>query len=370
MPPAVTAAARRAKRVIESETPESSEPEPEEEEGDDDGDEEEDDGDGDEEDAEDADADADDGEDEVEMEIDDEVEDEEGAEDDEVESEDAVGEDDEEEAEDEDDDDASAAPSPSGLKIKLRVAGAEEGGRGKRAAAQKAAKKTKRTAREAELGSDQDEIYEEDDLDSRAPSPSKMTARQRAKQNKDLQDTLISLPDGQPKVKPVLTEAERLQKREEMARRRKRQNEQRLQDEQDQTINRLLRAQTGRSRSKLDGPSPMPDAEDSAAASGRASGVSSPTKRVAPPPEGVRYVSRLQGEDVVLSVAVRAGRESWLDIGGGGGGGGAAVPAKRDASGTCAAKGCALPRKYRAVARFETGGCSLAHLKEVEAGLK
>lgn len=59
-----------------------------------------------------------------------------------------------------------------------------------------------------------------------------MTARQRAKQNKDLQDTLISLPDGQPKIKPVLTEAERLQKREEMARRRKRQNEQRLQDEQ------------------------------------------------------------------------------------------------------------------------------------------
>lgn len=106
----------------------------------------------------------------------------------------------------------------------------------------------------------------------------------------------------------------------------------------------------------------MPDAEDSAAASGRASGVSSPTKRIPPPPEGVRYVSRLKGEDVVLSVAVRAGRESWLDVGG--------PVVKRDASGTCAAKGCSLPRKYRAVARFETGGCSLAHLKEVEAGLK
>lgn len=38
--------------------------------------------------------------------------------------------------------------------------------------------------------------------------------------------------DGLPKIKPILTEAERLQKREEMARRRKRQNEQRLQDEQ------------------------------------------------------------------------------------------------------------------------------------------
>lgn len=40
-------------------------------------------------------------------------------------------------------------------------------------------------------------------------------------------------PDGiNSKAKPELTEAERLQKREEMARRRKRQNEQRLQDEQ------------------------------------------------------------------------------------------------------------------------------------------
>ena len=66
-----------------------------------------------------------------------------------------------------------------------------------------------------------------------------MTARQRAKREKELgedegliDDGLLSLPDGLAKVKPILTEAERLQKREEMARRRKRQNEQRLQDEQ------------------------------------------------------------------------------------------------------------------------------------------
>lgn len=75
--------------------------------------------------------------------------------------------------------------------------------------------------------------------ESRATSPSKMTARQRAKREKELgedegaiDEGLMSLPDGQVKVKPILTEAERLQKREEMARRRKRQNEQRLQDEQ------------------------------------------------------------------------------------------------------------------------------------------
>lgn len=42
--------------------------------------------------------------------------------------------------------------------------------------------------------SDEDD---EDDFDtSRAVSPSKQTARQRAKGNKDLQETLLTLPDG------------------------------------------------------------------------------------------------------------------------------------------------------------------------------
>jgi Ino eighty subunit 2 len=85
------------------------------------------------------------------------------------------------------------------------------------------------------------------DVDGDA-SPSKMTARQRSRLGQT--GELLALPgkfsssrlmfhieltfsDGvQSKAKPILTEAERLQKREEMARRRKRQNEQRLQDEQ------------------------------------------------------------------------------------------------------------------------------------------
>lgn len=50
---------------------------------------------------------------------------------------------------------------------------------------------------------DDDEDAEMDDEeggfgdDSRATSPSKLTARQRAKNNKDLQETLIALPNGQ-----------------------------------------------------------------------------------------------------------------------------------------------------------------------------
>lgn len=109
------------------------------------------------------------------------------------------------------------------------------------------------------IGSDEEEPLDDgpDELDvlsytgssRRSISPSKLTARQRAKGNKDLQDTLIALPNGALPPHPfhwarlmgevdtqgkklVLTEAERLQRREETARRRKRQSEQRLQDEQ------------------------------------------------------------------------------------------------------------------------------------------
>ena len=110
------------------------------------------------------------------------------------------------------------------------------------------------------VGSDVDEYMMDDDelgedagdMDSqyatpKSNSPTKLTARQRARNNKDLQETLIALPgesirqeskaipdyaaeSGSKKV--ILTEAERLQRREEVARRRKRQSEQKLQDEQ------------------------------------------------------------------------------------------------------------------------------------------
>lgn len=123
-------------------------------------------------------------------------------------------------------------------------------------------------------------------------------------------------------------------------------------DIQDQTINRLLRAQTGRSRSKLDGPDE--------AGSARASGLSSPVKRN--DFDGVRYVSKMDGDRVVLAVAVRQGREDWI-----------ALPEDEEPKprprAECSVKGCGLPRKYRSVKAFEEGGCSLPHLKEVEAQL-
>ncbi|GMK57834.1 hypothetical protein CspeluHIS016_0406680 [Cutaneotrichosporon spelunceum] len=205
---------------------------------------------------------------------------------------------------------------------------------------------------DADADADGDEEMEEEFevTDSRAPSPSKMTARQRARLTEG-DSHLMVLPDGFSKPKPELTEAERLQKREEMARRRKRQNEQRLQDEQDQTINRLLRAQTGRSRAKLD------DTDTPR------SGQTSPVK-ARPVPDGVRWVSRMAGEDVVLHVGVKAGREGWIAVGEEHA---ARFKASEKGDMVCAAKGCDQARKYRSVGKQSVGGCCVAHLKEVDA---
>jgi len=48
----------------------------------------------------------------------------------------------------------------------------------------------------SELKDDEEEFYSDDlgDDETRSTSPSKLTARQRAKGNKDLQETLVSLP--------------------------------------------------------------------------------------------------------------------------------------------------------------------------------
>jgi hypothetical protein len=48
----------------------------------------------------------------------------------------------------------------------------------------------------SELKDEEEEFYSDDlgDDETRSTSPSKLTARQRAKGNKDLQETLVSLP--------------------------------------------------------------------------------------------------------------------------------------------------------------------------------
>ncbi|WVQ69182.1 uncharacterized protein L199_007398 [Kwoniella botswanensis] len=271
---------------------------------------------------------------------------------------------------------ASANASSSALKIKFKIGGgasstnsAEK--RPGRAAAKKSAKKVKKVADDEfaesddELllfgeGADGDEDAEGSIISSRRSiSPTKMTARQRAKGNKDLQETLLQLPNEVSGKKVILTEAERLQKREETARRRKRQTEQKLQDEQDETINRLLRAQTSKSRSKLDQPSPALG-EGELTASGQAS----PSKKQ-PLSNMIRWSSTLTKDgDILLRVGAPKEKDDWISL----------TPAGKEGKDrlmvreipTCGVVGCANKRIYRSTKNFDIGGCSLDHLKAVE----
>ncbi|TYJ54648.1 hypothetical protein B9479_004682 [Cryptococcus floricola] len=250
---------------------------------------------------------------------------------------------------------APAASGPSGTRIKLPS---------RSLSPQKKAASKKRKSREETLDmeeegygeGEQDELEEDQLLDEEgyednerrhpSSSPSKMTARQRAKGNSDLQDHLLVLEEARPTRALQLTEQEKIERKEEASRRRRRQIEQRLQDEQDETINRLLRAQTSRSRAKIDD-----DMDPS-------TGNPSPSRRIQAPPEGmVRWTSKMGKEGaVVMSVAVPSGQERWLDMGA------PSVEPKKDER-MCNAPGCGEKRKYRSVKVFEKGGCSMAHLE-------
>ncbi|WVW78546.1 hypothetical protein I302_100502 [Kwoniella bestiolae CBS 10118] len=265
----------------------------------------------------------------------------------------------------------SNAPS-SALKIKLNFGASSSAApaekRPGRTAAKKGAKKVKKVAEEEFAESDDelllfgdgavgDENAEGSVISSRRSiSPTKMTARQRAKGNKDLQETLLQLPNEVSGKKVILTEAERLQKREETARRRKRQTEQKLQDEQDETINRLLRAQTSKSRSKLDQPSPALGEGESLN-----SGQVSPSKSSA---KMIRWTSTINKQgDISLRVAAPRDKEDWISVGADG-----ETPAERVIA-VCGVDGCGKKRIYRSMRDFAVGGCSMEHLKAVEKGL-
>jgi len=96
-------------------------------------------------------------------------------------------------------------------------------------------------------------------------------------------------------------------------------------DNQDQTINRLLRAQTSKSRSKLDAPaestlnSPAPPGTTSAQAGDGEDEVDPKPKtrgRELPVNENmIRVVSRLNAEGGLVNlVAVTEGREGWIAV--------------------------------------------------------
>jgi Ino eighty subunit 2 len=68
----------------------------------------------------------------------------------------------------------------------------------------------------------------------------------------------------------------------------------------------------------------------------------------------------------VLRLGAPKGKEDWVQVG---------TPLSADVKpkvsqpGTCGVDGCGERRKYRCVRKFDTGGCSMAHLKLVEQSL-
>uniref|UniRef100_A0A060T6P7 ARAD1C21912p n=1 Tax=Blastobotrys adeninivorans TaxID=409370 RepID=A0A060T6P7_BLAAD len=119
---------------------------------------------------------------------------------------------------------------------------------------------------EMEEEQDYDEEMGEDELTSTPGTPdiTRMTARQRAKfttADSGLNEDLLELPPEPSKKKRELTEEEMQLKRAELARRRKNLSDKRLEEEKQETIDKLLKKRAHKGRSK------EPGDDDGAAAS-------------------------------------------------------------------------------------------------------
>ncbi|KAK4703303.1 Ino eighty subunit 2, partial [Phenoliferia sp. Uapishka_3] len=116
--------------------------------------------------------------------------------------------------------------------------------------------KSKRRAAEDAFSdaSEEEDHYSDASADSSFSSGVRLTARQRAKEMGGPNGMEYqSLPNAVVAKHPVvkLTEAEVALRRSENSRKRKHQSDKRLEDEKTETINRLLKKQVGRQRSKL-----------------------------------------------------------------------------------------------------------------------
>lgn len=125
---------------------------------------------------------------------------------------------------------------------------------------------------------------------------SKKTARQKAKETGAI-DHLEFLPiDRNSKAKPILTEEELALKKSENARKRKNQNEKKLDEEKQETINRLLNKQA----SKRKGAVKQLTAADTANLE-EAEEAAIPARKTRPLPLGmIRYITNKDGSTVSL----------------------------------------------------------------------
>lgn len=133
---------------------------------------------------------------------------------------------------------------------------------------------------------------------------------------------------------------------------------------QNDVINRLLKAQTGKTRRNVaqgEGtPISLNDGDD----------ANGPTdaKNAAVVPGMLRFVSSIRSGKFEMFVSAPPGKEQAIAL--------EEAPVRLEQAGRgkaeahCGVKGCGERRKYRSVLDFEKGGCSMPHLKLVEQSLR
>ncbi|KAJ9111401.1 hypothetical protein QFC19_001170 [Naganishia cerealis] len=225
--------------------------------------------------------------------------------------------------------------------------------------------------------------------------PSRLTARQRARQGAGgLGEHLMMLPEGKARYplisyvqqwrpvayiimislcipidsgkKIILSDLEKQRKKEENARRRKLQQDQKMENDRNDVINRLLKAQTGKTRrnaAQAEG-TPIPGLDGDETVNGTATGGSAFAPLV---PGMLRFVSSIKSGTFEMSVSAPDGKDQVLqfeesqyhsrprD-----------EPEKR--TNICSISGCSLPIRYRLPSSFNVGGCSLDHYRSLNLG--
>lgn len=99
---------------------------------------------------------------------------------------------------------------------------------------------------------EEEEVGGNEEVDDEEPDFTKMTARQRARYDESTPDRLMELPQDLFKKKPQLTEEEQQLRRAELARRRKNMSVRRLEEEKQETLDKLLKKRATRSRKVID----------------------------------------------------------------------------------------------------------------------
>jgi Ino eighty subunit 2 len=137
---------------------------------------------------------------------------------------------------------------------------------------------------------------------------------------------------------------------------------------QNDVINRLLKAQTGKTRRNVaqNEGTPLSGLDGDDAMNG--GGASDSARNAQVVPGMLRFVSSIKSGKFEMLVSAPPGKETAIEFESPPRAGHGAAEKKTEAR--CAVKGCSEKRKYRSVLEFETGGCSMPHLKLVEQSLR